>query len=93
MEDMGRKTEAWLQFRKMGFRAQLFIFELTIGIPGHTHDSNPSPESFMLEEQNRGFSLPCQKNSKSFWKHQGQLLYQFQKQNGILCKPWLQQSG
>ena len=64
----------------------------TVGIPGHTHDINPAPESFMLDEQNRGLFLTLSKDSKPFWKHQGQLLYQFQKQNGILCKPRLQQS-
>ena len=82
MEDMGGKLKLGYNSGKWAL-AQLFIFEFTIGIPGHTHDLNPSPESFMLEEQKRLLLYPV-KNSKSFWKHQGQLLHQFQKQNGIL---------
>lgn len=45
-----------------------YLYSLSfIGIPGHTHDSIATPESFMLDEQDRTKSLPHQKINNHFF--------------------------
>ena len=66
MEDMGGKLKLGYNSGKWALELNYLYSNSTIGIPGHTHDLNPSPESFMLEEQNRDFSLPCQKIQNHF---------------------------
>ena len=92
MEDMGGKLKLGYNSGKWALELNYLYSNSTIGIPGHTHDLNPSPESFMLEEQNRDFSLPCQKIQNHFGNIKANYFINSKKQNGILCKPWLQQS-
>lgn len=66
MEDMGGKLKLGYNSGKWALELNYLYSNTTVGIPGHTHDLNPSPESFMLEEQNRGFSLPSQKIQNHF---------------------------
>jgi iron complex outermembrane receptor protein len=58
---------------KLGYNSGKWNWELNylysnsrVGIPGHTHDISPSAESFMIDYQDRGKSLPYQKIQNHF---------------------------
>ena len=60
MNDMGGKLKLGYNSGKWNWELNYLYSRSTVGIPGHTHDINPAPESFMLDEQDRDYSLPHQ---------------------------------
>lgn len=66
MNDMGGKFKLGYNSGKWNFELNYLYSNSEVGIPGHTHDLNPAPESFMLDEQDRDFSLPYQKIQNHF---------------------------
>ena len=66
MNDMGGKFKLGYNSGKWNLELNYLYSNSTVGIPGHTHDVNPAPESFMLDEQDRDYSLPHQKIQNHF---------------------------
>ena len=66
MQDMGAKLKVGYNSGKWNLELNYLYSNSTVGIPGHTHDLNPAPESFMLDEQDRDYSLPHQKIENHF---------------------------
>ena len=66
----------------LGYNKQNWIFNLRynhnsneIGLPGHTHSLNPSPEEFQLETQHRERILPLQQISDHYLSIENKLIF------------------
>lgn len=66
MQDLGGKFKLGYNSGKWNFVLNYLYSNSTIGIPGHTHDVNPLAESFMVDYQERDYSLPHQKIENHF---------------------------
>ncbi|MDB4606747.1 TonB-dependent receptor [Crocinitomicaceae bacterium] len=66
MQDLGGKFKLGYNSGKWNFVLNYLYSNSTVGIPGHTHDVNPLAESFMLDYQERDYSLPHQKIENHF---------------------------
>ncbi len=60
MQDLGVKLNVGYRVNKVNLRLNYLYSNSIVGIPGHTHDTLVTPESFMTGEQNRNRSLPHQ---------------------------------
>ena len=79
MQDMGGKFKLGYNSGKWNLELNYLYSNSRVGIPGHTHDSSGYAESFMIDDQDREYSLPHQKIQNHFANHQGQLLHQIQR--------------
>lgn len=59
-QDMGVKARFGVNKDNWVLQANYMFSHSYIGIPGHTHDSLPDPETFMLSFQNRQRNIPAQ---------------------------------
>ena len=66
----------------LGYNKQNWIFNLRynhnsneIGLPGHTHSLNPSPEEFQVETQHRERILPLQQISDHYLSIENKLIF------------------
>ena len=66
MQDFGGKFKLGYNSGKWNFQLNYLYSNSTVGIPGHTHDTLATAESFMVEDQERGYSLPHQKIQNHF---------------------------
>lgn len=66
MQDYGGKFKLGYNSGKWNFELNYLYSNSRVGIPGHTHDTLATPASFIIEEQDRGFSLPNQKIQNHF---------------------------
>ena len=66
MQDFGGKFKLGYNSGKWNFQLNYLYSNSTVGIPGHTHDTLATAESFMVEDQDRGYSLPHQKIQNHF---------------------------
>ena len=66
MRDYGGKFKLGYNSGKWNLELNYLYSNSRVGIPGHTHDSLATPESFLSNEQDRGFSLPHQKIQNHF---------------------------
>ena len=66
LQDYGGKFKLGYNSGKWNVELNYLYSNSRVGIPGHTHDALATPESFMLDEQERGFSLPHQKIQNHF---------------------------
>lgn len=66
MQDYGAKFKLGYNSGKWNLELNYLYSNSRVGIPGHTHDSLATPASFLVEEQDRGFSLPHQKIQNHF---------------------------
>ena len=66
MQDLGGKFKLGYNSGKWNFVLNYLYSNSTVGIPGHTHDVNPLAESFMVDSQERDYSLPHQKIENHF---------------------------
>ncbi|MDG1350558.1 MAG: TonB-dependent receptor [Crocinitomicaceae bacterium] len=66
MQDLGGKFKLGYNSGKWNFVLNYLYSNSTVGIPGHTHDVNPLAESFMVDYQERDYSLPHQKIENHF---------------------------
>ena len=66
MQDMGGKFKLGYNSGKWNLELNYLYSNSRVGIPGHTHDLNPQPESFMINYQDRDQSLPFQKIQNHF---------------------------
>jgi hypothetical protein len=64
--DMGGKFKLGYNSGKWNWELNYLYSNSRVGIPGHTHDISPSAESFMIDYQDRGKSLPYQKIQNHF---------------------------
>ena len=64
--DMGGKFKLGYNSGKWNWELNYLHSNSRVGIPGHTHDISPSAESFMIDYQDRGKSLPYQKIQNHF---------------------------
>ena len=66
MQDMGGKFKLGYNSGKWNLELNYLYSNTRVGIPGHTHDVDPEPESFMINYQDRNQSLPFQKIQNHF---------------------------
>ena len=66
MQDYGGKFKLGYNSGKWNIELNYLYSNSRVGIPGHTHDSLATPTSFLVEDQDRGFSLPHQKIQNHF---------------------------
>ena len=66
MQDMGGKFKLGYNSGKWNLELNYLYSNSRVGIPGHTHDVDPEPESFMIDYQDRKKSLPYQKIQNHF---------------------------
>ena len=66
MQDYGGKFKLGYNSGKWNIELNYLYSNSRVGIPGHTHDSLATPTSFLVEVQDRGFSLPHQKIQNHF---------------------------
>ncbi len=66
MQDMGGKFKLGYNSGKWNLELNYLYSNSRVGIPGHTHDVDPQPESFMINYQDRDQSLPFQKIQNHF---------------------------
>ncbi len=66
MLDRGGKFKLGYNSGKWNLELNYLYSNSRVGIPGHTHDINPSAESFMIDYQDRDKSLPYQKIQNHF---------------------------
>lgn len=66
MQDMGGKFKLGYNSGKWNLELNYLYSNSRVGIPGHTHDVEPEPESFMIDYQDRKKSLPYQKIQNHF---------------------------
>ena len=64
--DMGGKFKLGYNSGKWNLELNYLYSNSRVGIPGHTHDVDPQPESFMINYQDRDQSLPFQKIQNHF---------------------------
>lgn len=66
LQDMGGKFKLGYNSGKWNLELNYLYSNSRVGIPGHTHDVDPQPESFMINYQHRDKSLPFQKIQNHF---------------------------
>ena len=66
MQDIGGKFKLGYNSGKWNLELNYLYSNSRVGIPGHTHDVDPQPESFMINYQDRDQSLPFQKIQNHF---------------------------
>lgn len=65
-QDHGSKFSLGANKGRWNTKVNYLFSHSYVGLPGHTHDSLVTPESFMLDYQNRSQSLPQQKIQNHF---------------------------